>query len=83
MGKCDCFIGILSNNNVFVSTVVDEIIKIEKFQSSAKQYGELVVKGEPLSRHKIADGRRGYLHRFKYCPYCGIEIDWKKILGKL
>lgn len=28
---------------------------------------------------KFTDGRQGYSRKFKFCPECGTEIDWKTI----
>lgn len=78
MKNCDCFIGFLSNEDVKKSNIkriVDEVVRL---QPALKKYG--LLNGEPNSAKQLVDGRKGYLGRFSYCPYCGEKINWKEIL---
>ena len=77
--SCDCFIGFLSGEKVNKSTIDFEVERIVNIQPTFKKYG--LLKGEPQSKSQIVDGRRGYLNRFVYCPYCGEKINWKQVLN--
>jgi hypothetical protein len=79
--NCDCFIGFLSGEEVNKSSFKEEVNKIVYFQPELKKYG--LLKGEPQTAKQIVDNRKGYLSRFKYCPYCGKIIDWKSIIGEI
>ena len=76
---CDCFIGFLNREEVRKSQLKQMVNDIVKLQSKLKEYG--ILKGEPNTAKQIVDGRKGYLSRFSYCPYCGNKIDWKNILS--
>ena len=75
---CDCFIGFISGEYVYKSTIDYEVQNIVNLQPIFKEYN--ILKGEPQSKKQIVDGRKGYLKRFVYCPYCGEKINWKKVL---
>jgi len=76
--NCDCFIGFISGDEVYKSSLEEEVERIEKLQPVFKVYGML--KGEPHNKKQIVDGRKGYLRRFNYYPNCGEKLNWKKIL---
>jgi len=76
---CNCFIGFLSGEEVRKSDIKRQVDDIVKLQSELKKYGML--NGEPQTAKQIVDGRKGYLSRFSYCPYCGEKIDWKTVLS--
>ena len=76
---CDCFIGFLSGEEVRKSDLARQVDDIVKLQSQLKKYGML--NGEPNTAKQIVDGRKGYLSRFSYCPYCGEKLNWKTILN--
>lgn len=76
--SCDCFIGFLSGEEVRKSKLKRMVNDIVKLQPELKKYG--LLKGEPLTAKQLVDGRKGYLSRFSYCPYCGNKIDWKTVL---
>lgn len=76
--NCDCFIGFISSEQVYKSTLEYEVKQIERLQPVYKAHG--LLKGEPLNKKQIVDNRRGYLGRFNYCPNCGEKLNWKKIL---
>lgn len=75
---CDCYIGRLCGEDIHKSTIKEMVDDIARIQPQLKEIGML--KGESLSIKQIVDNRRGYLHRFSYCPYCGQKIEWKKII---
>ena len=56
--------------------MVNDIVEL---QPQLKKYG--ILNGEPNTAKQIVDGRKGYLSRFSYCPYCGNKIDWKTVLS--
>ena len=76
---CDCFIGFLSGEQVRKSDIKMQVDDIVKLQPELKKYGML--DGEPQNAKQIVDGRKGYLSRFSYCPYCGEKIGWKTVLN--
>jgi hypothetical protein len=76
--NCDCLIGFLSGAQVNKSNIYLNACDIAKSQQSLKKYG--LLKKEPLTEKEIVDGRKGYLSRFIYCPYCGEKINWKFML---
>jgi hypothetical protein len=79
---CDCFIGFLSGEQINLSNLKERIIEILNVEPILYQYG--VTNKKPLTTIKeIVDNRRGYLLRFKYCPYCGQKLEWKKIINNL
>lgn len=75
---CDCFIGFLSGEEVRKSDIKRQVDDIVGLQPQLKEYG--MMKGEPQTAKQILDGRKGYLSRFSYCPYCGDKIKWKLIV---
>ena len=76
---CDCFIGFLSGEEVRKSKLKRMVNDIVELQPQLKKYG--ILNGEPNTAKQIVDGRKGYLSRFSYCPYCGNKIDWKTVLS--
>ncbi len=78
--ECDCFIGHISGDKIYKSTIDYEVERIIDIQPTFKHYG--LLKGDVLTRKQIVDGRRGLLDRFIFCPYCGQKIVWKDILSK-
>lgn len=76
---CDCFIGFLSGEMVRKSELKRMVNDIVELQPKLKKYGML--NGKPNTAKQIVDGRKGYLSRFSYCPYCGNKIDWKTIIN--
>jgi hypothetical protein len=76
---CDCFIGFLSGEDVRKSELKRMVDDIVKLQPRLKKYG--LLSGEPNTAKQIVDGRKGYLSRFSYCPYCGEKINWKQVLS--
>ena len=79
IGSCDCFVGFLSGEKVNKSTIDYEVERIVNIQPTFKKYG--LLKGEPQTKSQIVDGRKGYLSRFVYCPYCGEKVNWKQVLS--
>jgi len=78
---CDCFLGFVSGEKAYKSNIDDELDKIVRLQPIFKMYG--ILNGEPLNKSQIVDGRKGYLDRFIYCPYCSEKINWVKIIHEL
>lgn len=76
---CDCFIGFLSGEEIRKSELKRMVDDIVKLQPRLKKYG--LLNGEINTAKQIVDGRKGYLSRFSYCPYCGNKIDWKTVLS--
>ena len=81
INSCDHLIGFVSGEKVNISTLNYELNRITATQTSFKKY-KLTDK-EPLQPKDLVDNRRGYLYRFKFCPYCGIEINWKLIIKNI
>ena len=79
--NCDCFIGFLSGRKVELSTIKYEVDSIVRIQPTFKQYG--ILNGEPQTAAQIVDGRKGYLSRFQFCPYCGVKLNWKQIINSV
>ena len=79
--ECDCFIGFLSGEDVKKSNFIRLVNDIVTLQPELKKYG--ILNGEPQTAKQIVDGRKGYLSRFNYCPYCGEKINWKDILNTI
>jgi len=77
--SCNCFIGFLSGEEVKKSDIKRQVDDIVRLQPELKKYGML--NGEPQTAKQIVDGRKRYLSRFSYCPYCGEKIDWKTVLS--
>lgn len=81
MGKCDCLLGWLCDETITISSFKSDVENISRLQPKLKAIG--LLKGEPLPPKQIVDGRKGYLSRFNYYPYCGTKIDWKLIINEL
>ena len=79
ISSCDCLVGFLSGEKVNKSTIDYEVERIVNIQPTFKKYD--LLNGEPQTKSQIVDGRKGYLSRFSYCPYCGNKIDWKTVLS--
>ena len=79
LSSCDCFVEFLSGEKVTKSTIGYGVEKIVNIQPTFKKYG--LLKGEPQTKSQIVDGRKGYLSRFVYCPYCGEKVNWKQVLS--
>ena len=79
ISSCDCFVGFLSGEKVNKSTIDYEVERIVNIQPTFKKYG--LLNGEPQTKSQIVDGRKGYLSRFVYCPYCGEKVNWKQVLS--
>jgi len=77
--NCDCSVGFLCGDPINKSTIDYEVERLIKSQSNFKKYG--ILNGEPETKHKIVDGRKGYLSRYTYCPKCGEKINWKQVLS--
>lgn len=78
---CDCFIGFLSGEEVRISSLKWQLNNIVGMQPVLKKHG--LLKGEPQTAKQIVDNRKGYLSRFKHCPYCGEIIDWKSVINEV
>jgi benzoyl-CoA reductase/2-hydroxyglutaryl-CoA dehydratase subunit BcrC/BadD/HgdB len=78
--NCDCFIGFLSGEEINKSTLKEKVDRIVELQPKFKKIG--LLKGEPNTAIQIVDGRKGYLSRFSFCPYCGQKINWKEIINE-
>jgi hypothetical protein len=79
ISSCDCLLGFLSGEKVNKSTIDYEVKRLVNIQPTFKKYG--LLNGEPQSKSQIVDGRKGYLSRFVYCPYCGEKVNWKQVLS--
>ena len=79
ISSCDCLVGFLSGEKVNKSTIDYEVERIVNIQPTFKKYG--LLNGEPQTKSQIVDGRKGYLSRFVYCPYCGEKVNWKQVLS--
>ena len=77
--KCDCFIGRLCSEEVRKSNIIGNITEATLTLPRLQKYG-LYKDRKCLTPKEMADNRRGYLHRFIFCPYCGEKINWKEIL---
>ena len=76
---CDCLVGFIWGKKVNKSNFDYEIESIVNIQPTYKKHG--LLNGEPQSKKQIVDGRKGYLSRFIYCPYCGKKINWEQVLN--
>ena len=74
--SCDCFIGFLSGEDIRLSDIKRQVDDVVKLQPELKKYG--LLKGEPLTAKQLVDGRKGYVHRFNFCPYCGNDFRFQK-----
>jgi hypothetical protein len=81
ISSCNCFIGFLSGENLYIDDFYVEVNKLSKDLILYKKHG--LTKREPLSPKQLVDNRRGYLSRFNFCPYCGKEINWKELINTL
>ncbi len=79
ISSCDCLVGFLSGEEVNKSTIDYKVEQIVNIQPVLKKQG--LLNGEPQSKRQIVDGRKGYLSRFVYCPYCGEKVNWKQVLS--
>lgn len=73
-----CRVGVMED---YITTIEESLIeaeRIENFQKQPRNIEVFKIK-ESLTVKQILDNRRGYLQRFKYCPDCGIKIDWKSL----
>jgi len=79
INNCDCLLGFLSGEKVSKSTIDFEVQAIVNIQQKFKKIG--LLRGDPQSKRQIVDGRKGYLSRFSYCPFCGEKVNWKQVLS--
>jgi hypothetical protein len=84
MNKCEHLIGRLNREDVFDTDNHDGLREMLKAKSgvlrSLKEWG--INGGQILTPREIADARRGFLHRYTFCPYCGIELNWKQLIDE-
>ena len=73
--KCDCFLGFLSGEEIKKSNFKEQVHDLAVFQKELQGYGML--NGNPQTPKQLTDGRKGYLCRFNFCPYCGEKIKEK------
>jgi hypothetical protein len=81
MKPCDHFIGFLSGEQVYLSTLSFEVKRVVQLHPVFKKYG--LLNGEPQTKEQVVDGRKGYFSRFKFCPYCGEKLNFKEIFKTL
>jgi len=82
MSDCDCIIGTYEHRETLrMSEYVEILNHLSKVQAHFHEMG--IRNHKPLSAVEIADNRRGYVHRFNYCPYCGVKHDWKQLTKAL
>jgi hypothetical protein len=77
--KCDCTIGRLCYDDITKSTIEFEVKSTIEKQVSLDKFG--LLKGKPATKKEILDGRKGYISRFNFCPYCGTKVNWKQIIS--
>ena len=87
--KCDCIIGLLGQG--YENPELATLDKLKDYIAESIYYNEWLVplyaQGDPNRfKRKIwtlkdyADFRKSTnLTRFRYCPNCGMPIDWKNI----
>lgn len=75
---CDCKIGSCCDGDVMKSILFKTMSEMADTQIMLKKHG--LLNGEPLTAKQLVDGRKGYLWRYNYCPYCGEKINWKELL---
>lgn len=87
--KCDCVIGLLSFG--YSNPELATLEKLKEYIAESIYYNETLVPLYAQSDHNrfkrkiwtlkdYADFRKSTnLTRFRYCPNCGMPIDWKKI----
>jgi hypothetical protein len=80
--KCDCVIGTCGRDDVLRKSSYVEILN-DASRTQRKLYEMGLLKHAPLSPKAIADARRGYVHRYNFCPYCGAKHDWKQLTEAL
>lgn len=78
--SCDCYIGNMNEQYLFLSNVKDEIEATSYRQKVLKDSG-LFKNQVTLTPLQIIDNRKGYVSRFIFCPYCGTKVDWKSIVN--
>ena len=82
MSDCFCVIGTYERNEPLRLSEYVEILKdMAKVQRNFADMG--LLRGEPLTAREMADNRRGYIHRYNYCPYCGAKHDWKQLIKEI
>lgn len=77
MSNCNCFIGYLSGEELFIDSFKVQVKYLSDYQKRIEVYG--IMHGPAQTEKQLIDGRKGYLMKFNYCPYCGTKIDWKKL----
>lgn len=77
---CNCLLGILDDKNIYLNDCIQKLTDFSEMMPTFKNYG--LLKGKCLKPKEIADGRKGYLQRFNFCPYCGNKINWKALLNR-
>ena len=81
MKSCDCLIGLLHNEQLLKSSVTQQIYwGMLRYNNTVKLVD---YRGDPLTVQQYMDGRRGIVTKFKFCPRCGTEINWKEITDSL
>jgi len=78
--SCDCLIGTFSGDNIRKSEIKNSLEMAYKTQKLFKANG-LLRNSEPLLPLQMIDARKGYVFRFRFCPYCGTKVDWKTIVN--
>jgi hypothetical protein len=77
---CDCLLGYLDDKPLFNNDFLSRLKDLSDMMPTFKHYG--LMTGKCLSPKEIADGRKGYLQRYNFCPKCGIKINWKALLNR-
>ncbi len=84
MKNCDCLIGRMSGigkmsgSDTYKSTLEYEVQNTLRVHNN---FAEMkILSFETITARDVIDGRRGYLRRFKHCPFCGEKLNWKQIL---
>jgi hypothetical protein len=78
---CNCLLGILDDKPIYDNIFLVRLKDLSEMMPTFKNYG--LMTGKCLSPKEIADGRKGYLQRYNYCPKCDIRINWKVLLNRL
>jgi translation initiation factor 2 beta subunit (eIF-2beta)/eIF-5 len=82
MSDCFCIIGTYERDiPLRLSEYVEIINDMAKVQRNFAEMG--LLRSQPLTSKEISDNRRGYIHRYNYCPYCGVKHDWKQLTKAL
>jgi hypothetical protein len=82
MTECDCVIGTYERDSLLHKSSYNEILwEMSETQRHFAYMG--LLKGKPLTAREMADNRRGYVHRYNYCPYCGAKHDWKQLIKEI